>query len=232
MSESGIFYPTSISGVELDAFLAMGWFRMGQGVFTTNAIEQEEKIFRVFWLRYNLKQLAPDKKSTKKIIDCNARFEATIQPLNITQEMEELYELYKSAINFEPTSDIRQWLLEHNPSSVFDSCAIELRDQGKLIAVGIFDKGKKSIAGIMNFYNPLYKKYSPGKYLMMLKVKYALEKSMKWYYPGYIVAGYPKFDYKLFIDKLSAEIFLPELNSWIDYDEAVIHKWSGHHNIS
>lgn len=227
MTEPGFFYPTTLSGVELDAFLAMGWFRMGQGVFTTNAIVQEEQIFRVFWLRYNLKQLAPDKKSTKKIIDSNAGFEATIQPLVITAEMENLYELYKSAINFEPTSDIKQWLYENHATSIFDSHAIELRDQGKLIAVGIFDKGKKSIAGIMNFYNPLYKKHSPGKYLMLLKLKYAMEKSIKWYYPGYVVSGYPKFDYKLFVDKKSAEIFLPELNSWIDYDEAIVNKWAG-----
>ncbi len=226
MIEPGIFYPSHLTGTELDVFLAMGWYRMGQGIFTTHGIFQEEQIFRVFWLRYNLQQLAPYKKSTNKIIDNNLHFDVTIKSLAVTEEMEALYELYKAGILFEAANNIRQWLYEAASSNVFDTYMIEVRDGGTLIAVGIFDKGKKAIAGIMNFYNPLYKKYSLGKYLMLLKIKYAQDKKMKWYYPGYIVPGYPKFDYKLFVDKLSAEVFIPESNAWQLYDEALLNQLS------
>ncbi len=226
MIEPGIFYPSHLTGSELDVFLAMGWYRMGQGIFTTHGIVQEEKLFRVFWLRYNLQQLAGQKKSTKKIIESCSNFDVSIKPLNVTQEMEDLYDLYKAGIQFEAASSVRQWLYEAADSNVFQTYMIEIREGEKLIALGIFDKGKKSIAGIMNFYNPAYKKCSLGKYLMLLKIKYAQDQKIKWYYPGYIVPGYPKFDYKLFVDKLAAEIFIPEANSWQLYDQALVNQLS------
>lgn len=226
MIEPGIFYPSHLTGTELDVFLAMGWYRMGQGIFTTHGIVQQEQLFRVFWLRYNLQQLAPQKKSTKKIIDSCSNFHVGIKPLNVTKEVEDLYDLYKTGIQFEAASSVRQWLYEATDSNVFHTYMIEIREGGQLIAVGIFDKGKKSIAGIMNFYNPAYKKCSLGKYLMLLKIKYAQEKKIQWYYPGYIVPGYPKFDYKLFVDKLAAEIFIPEANSWQLYDQALVNQLS------
>ncbi len=231
MIEPGIFYPSHLTGTELDVFLAMGWYRMGQGIFTTHGIVQQEQVFRVFWLRYDLQKLGPYKKSSKKIMETCCQFEVSIKPVNVTQEMEDLYELYKMGIHFEAASSVRQWLYEASNTNVFETYMIEVRDGAQLIAVGIFDKGKKSIAGIMNFYNPLYKKCSLGKYLMLLKIKYAQEKKIKWYYPGYIVAGYPKFDYKLFVDKLAAEIFVPEQNSWRPYDEAIINQLSSYKGV-
>ena len=51
---------------------------------------------------------------------------------------------------------------------------VQVRDGDKLIAVGYFDKGKTAIAGILNMYHPDYKQYSPGKFLMLKKLEYAL----------------------------------------------------------
>ena len=227
MTESEAFYPPRLSGTQMDAFLAIGWYRMGQAFFTTDAIMHKEEIFKVFWLRYNLQKVGPEKKSNAKIIENNSRFEATIQPLEVTEEMDNLYELYKAGINFEGAASIEQWLYEGKPRNVFDSYSVTVRDNGTLIAVGIFDKGKKAIAGILNFYNPLYKKYSPGKYLMLLKIKYAQQDNIKWYYPGYIVPGYPKFDYKLFVDKLAAEIYIPKAKAWKGYNEMLVKTLTG-----
>ncbi len=226
MIEPGIFYPSRLTGTELDVFLSMGWYRMGQGIFTTHGIVQQDQVYRVFWLRYDLQQLALPKKSTKKIMESCSHFESMVGRLNVTQEMEDLYEVYKAGIQFEAASSVRQWLYDASTTNVFDTYMIEVRDAGELIAVGVFDRGKKSIAGIMNFYNPLYKKCSLGKYLMLRKIKYAQDQNIKWYYPGYIVAGYPKFDYKLFVDKLAAQIFIPESNSWQLYDPALVQQFS------
>lgn len=129
-----------------------------------------------------------------------------------------MYELYKSSLTFTPASSVQNWLFDQQTNNVYDSFLVEVRDQCSLIAAGIFDNGQKSIAGIMNFFLPDYKKYSLGKYLMLLKIEYALSQGKKWYYPGYIVEGYPKFDYKLFVDKAAAEIFIPEQNGWRRYD--------------
>ena len=69
----------------------------------------------------------------------------------------------------------------------------------------------------MNFYHPDYKKYSLGKYLMLLKINHAKAMGKEWYYPGYIVPGNRRFDYKLFIGIEIAEIWVPESNNWLNY---------------
>ena len=74
----------------------------------------------------------------------------------------------------------------------------------------------------MNFYHPDYKKFSLGKYLMLIKIQYALQAEKKLYYPGYIVHNYPRFDYKLFVDSNAAEIYIPERQGWFPYDAALL----------
>lgn len=216
MSEPGIYYPTALTAEQLDNFLEKGCYRMGQGIFTTNFVIQEDNLYRVYWLRYNL-NLLNRSDSSKKIIKINRFFTTSILPLRITAELEELYTHYKSALSFNPAASVRHWLLEEQTNNVYDTAMIEVRDQGKLIAAGIFDNSRHSIAGILNFYHPGYKKYSLGKYLMLLKIEYALAYGKQWYYPGYIVEHYPKFDYKLFADKNAAELFIPEQNQWCRY---------------
>ena len=101
--------------------------------------------------------------------------------------------------------------------TVFDSYVIEVRDGEKLIAAGIFDNGDESIAGIMNFYDPEYRRQSPGKYLMLLKTEYARQQQKAYYYPGYIVGNYPKFDYKLFTCQPATEVFDDLANQWVPF---------------
>ena len=223
MTDTGIYYPDSLTGDQLDSFLAKGWYRMGQGIFTTNFVIQDDNLYRVYWLRYNLNLLKNGVRS-KKIIKINRHFTTSILPLYISSELEELYAQYKTTLTFEPAASVQQWLLEEQTNNVYDTAMIEVRDQGKLIAAGIFDKGRHSIAGILNFYLPGYKKYSLGKYLMLLKIEYGLAQGKKWYYPGYIVQDFPKFDYKLFADKTAAELFIPEQNIWCPYVEGLMEK--------
>ena len=221
MTEPGIYYPENLTGEQLDSLLAQGWYRMGQGIFTTNYIFQENATYRVYWLRYNLLQ-AQLGKSHQKIKTANTKFTVAVKPLEITDELEILYALYKTSITFDAANSVEHWLYMERSGNIYNTRIIEVRDNGLLIAAGIFDMGENSIAGIMNFYNPAYKKYSLGKYLMLQKMEYAKSLGMQWYYPGYIVYGYPKFDYKLFADKKAAELFIPELNGWISYNPALL----------
>lgn len=221
MTEPSIYYPEQLKGKQLDAFLERGWYRMFQSLFTTHFITEQDRFYRVFWLRYNLSLIKFGRK-LKQLIQNNDRFSYSIKKTEPTEEVEALYAMYKTGINFDPAQSVQQWLFGDSLVNVFDSYMVEVRDNDLLIAIGVFDKGEKSIAGIMNFYHPAYKKFSPGKYLMLLKMRYALDCHLQWYYPGYIIYGYSKFDYKLFADKDAAEIYVPELNSWLSYDPSIM----------
>lgn len=231
LSENYVYYPDQLSAEELDSFLEKGWYRMGQSLFTTHYIMLQESIYRVFWLRYNLSALSFSKYQ-QQLIKRNSQFNLTIKPVRLTDELEDLYTLYKTGITFEPAQSIQHWLYGDQSKNVFDTDIIEIRDHEKLIAAGILDKGNQAIAGIMNFYDPAYKKYSLGKYLMLLKMQYAKAKNMKWYYPGYIVYNHSGFDYKLFPGNTTTEVFVPELEGWKIYDAQLIARYGKGININ
>jgi arginyl-tRNA--protein-N-Asp/Glu arginylyltransferase len=216
MTEPGIFYPEKLSPGQLDSFLEMGWYRMGQGIFTTHYISHQDNLYQVYWLRYNLKKIFFDKPH-QKILNSNRNFTVRFLPLHITSEQEALFTIYKTGIDFDPAETIKHLLLGEAAHNIYDTHVIEVRDHNVLIAAGIFDYGKNSIAGILNFYHPAYKKYSLGKYLMLLKIIHAQAMGKHWYYPGYIVKDFPKFDYKLFAGKSAAELYLQEFSSWHSY---------------
>lgn len=222
MTNPVYYNPEHLSAEQLDTLLAMGWYRMHQSIFTTNYIFIEDKTLRVFWLRYPVQAIQLSKKH-EKLLQQNKRFEIINKPLSVTVELEELYSFYKEAIAFEPSPSVQSWLYgEEQHKEIYNTHIFEIRDNGRLIAAGIYDNGKKSIAGIMNFYHPEYKKFSLGKYLVLLKAQYAKDSQRKWYYPGYITYGYPAFDYKLFLGEQNTEVLFPELNGWYRYNEKLI----------
>jgi arginine-tRNA-protein transferase len=161
----------------------------------------------------------------QRLLKRNEQFSITKKPFKLTDELEELFTLYKTGIDFEPALSVQHWLYGDQLHNVFSTELLEIRDNNKLIAAGITDSGHESIAGIMNFYHPEYKKYSPGKYLMLLKMQYAKAKNIKWYYPGYIVYNHPGFDYKLFVDKNAIEVFIPEMENWNLYNSELIDRY-------
>jgi leucyl-tRNA---protein transferase len=221
-----IRYHPNVRGFLLDNYLNQGWFRIGQFIFTTDYIPTDNTDYRVFWLRYRLDQFVFGKKQLK-LLKANNHLSARIAPLLITEELNELYQRYYNQLNFPASPTLRYNLFEFGGieitnNNVYDTQLIEIRDGDKLVAAGVFDMGENSIAGVINFYDPQYKKLSLGKYLMLLKLEYALQHKMEFYYPGYIALNYEKFDYKLFPGTEAAEIFDPITNFWYAYDRQLM----------
>ena len=223
---NGIRFPEQIGGAELDAFLAKGWYRLGQAIFTMDYLPYQGQWYRLFWLRFRLNSLQWGKKQ-KYILSINRRFDTSIEPFELTDELENLYSIYRASVSFDASPTVKHFLYDADlpaagTGNAYETNMYMIRDNGQLIAVGIFDKGQDSIAGIMNFYHPDYKKYSLGKFMMMEKINYALKTGRAWYYPGYIASGYAKFDYKLFPDQEAAEIFDPSTGLWLPYSPELI----------
>lgn len=209
--------PEYMSGEMLDHYLQYGWYRIQQKMITTDVIIGEDaSLMPVFWIRFDLLKYLQGKRSAK-IMALNRHFTIEVKPFEINAAHENLFEDYKSGIDFQLMDSVKQYLLGDEDRNVYDTRMIEVRDSGRLIAVGIFDEGKSAIAGILNFYHPAYKKYSPGKFLMLLKMNYAKSRNHLYYYPGYICTRNPKFDYKLFPDKNSTEVFLRNRQQWLPY---------------
>jgi leucyl-tRNA---protein transferase len=211
-----VHYPESLTAQQLDNYLADGWYRMQQMIFTTDVIVKEEQLLPVFWLRLSLEKYIPVKKANQ-IIARNKEYTVECNTAIITEELEELYQLYKSSVNFELSVTIHDSLIGEAATSIYNTHCLTIRDKSKLIAAGFFDEGDNSIAGILNIYHPDYANQSLGKYLMLLKIEYALQQQKLYYYTGYLSTADSKFDYKLFVSKEATEVYYRKLRQWIPW---------------
>ncbi len=205
--------PLSISPEQLDDYLARGWFRMNQTIFTTHFLQFNNIFYSAIWLRIDIARYVPDKNHRLALKGIKA-FRTEVQPAQITREHEVLYEKYKAGVAFESYSSLRQLLLANNTYSIYNTLQVNIYAGEDLIASGFFDTGKTSAQGIVCIYNPAFKKYSLGKCLIYTKIDYCRQNKLLYFYPGYTVPGYPAFDYKLQIGTQNMQYYNRSANMW------------------
>jgi len=209
-----------LPGDFLDYYLAQGYYRMGQNLFTCQFLPLETGLYTTHWLRLAVASVAYGPKQ-RHLFRLNERFAVTVRSFRLTPEYEALYALYYQSIDFDANPSLGDLLLEGSSHNVFDTHVLEVRDGERLIAAGVFDHGTDALAGIVNFYDPAYRKHSLGKYLMLLKLENARRHGLGYYYPGYLVHNYPKFDYKLWACPAATEVFNARTHQWriFNWDE-------------
>jgi leucyl-tRNA---protein transferase len=216
--------PSELVPAQLDVYLQQGWFRMGQSIFTTHFIRFKDQLFSTIWLRVELHKFLPDALQNK-LVKKNSSFTSIIQPATLTEEKENLYTRYRSQRSFNPSPSLHDLLLGQSSShSIYQTYEVAIHDKGNLIAIGFFDVGETSAAGIVSIYDPAYKKHSLGKHLIYLKIQYCQMLGLKYFYPGYFVPGYSLFDYKLSIGNYALEFLALSRTQWLP-----INHFSQHH---
>ena len=219
------FHPDELPGSDLDKLLALGWYRMNQTIFTSSHVGLDE-IYRVHWLRYLIWDIKIH-SSHKRIRSRNKTFHHIIQDFTaIRADHTELHQRYYAFIDFDGALSIEECLFGEQPSTknIYNTKCITVYDQDQLVAVGYFDVGDKAAASILHFFDPLYKKYSLGKYLILLTIDYLKLNGFDFYYPGYVVEGNDKMNYKLFLGKQEAQYFDPLTGSWKYFKESILVK--------
>lgn len=218
-------YPETIKPQELDNYLANGWYRMQQHLFTVSHWLNGENfhVDRVWWLRFHINNIL-EHRSHRKIMKACQGFTVTFDKHeDVTEESIELYERYIRSVDFEGYESLEGCLYGDKPNQrIFNSWSISVRDNEQLIAQGIIDLGEKSILAKVNFYEPAYKQYSLGKFLILKTLEFMRKKGFEWYYPGYVIVDRPKFDYKFFLGKESAEYYDAETETWKPYNDVIM----------
>jgi leucyl-tRNA---protein transferase len=217
-----LHYPiNSLKGEQLDEYLEKGWFRMGQTIFTTNFLKFSGLLYSVIWLRIDLLTFKPT-KTQQKLQKLNTKFKVEIKPsIAVTPEHLILFNKYKNHVPFDASPSLTHLLYDDKFSNVFDTYEVNIYDNRKLIACGIFDLGNDASTGITCFYDPDYQKYSLGKYLMFLKMDFSKKQGMSYFYPGYFAPNYPIFDYKLDLAKPYLEFLDLSTNLWEPFEEYI-----------
>ncbi|MEM9992319.1 MAG: arginine-tRNA-protein transferase, partial [Bacteroidota bacterium] len=186
-----------MSGATLDHYLAKGWYRMGQGIFTCHFLCFGERIYSAIWLRLSLKDYT-FRKSLRKVIKRNQQFKTLIRPAQIDKQKEILYQRYRwYSFKGNISTSLQESLQDGGHTNIYNTYESCVYDGDKLVAVSFFDLGDNSIASILGMYDPDYAGYSLGFYTMLVEIQYGQAQQFDYYYPGYIVPGYERFDYKM-----------------------------------
>jgi|AntRauTorckE5430_2_1112549.scaffolds.fasta_scaffold00508_11 arginine-tRNA-protein transferase len=212
--------PFVLSPESLDWHLGKGWYRMGGHIFTTHFLFFQEQPYSAIWIRVDLQNFQFSKRQ-RKLLRRNAKlFELGSGPRVIDTERENLYVRYAADFDGRISPTIADSLEDYEgKASLFNTWETTVRDKvsGQLVGVSYFDLGDQAAASILGVYDPLLKSFSLGYYTMLLEIQYCIDNGMRYYYPGYVVPGYQRFDYKLRLG--NSEYFDLRTDSWIAYDQ-------------
>ena len=190
-------YLEDLAPNQLDTYLSRGWYRMGQAVFTCRFLLFQDRLFPAVWIRLPLAGYH-FRKSLRKLQKRNdRRFRTVVREAQLNPEKESLYQRYRRSFHGRIAPTLRSSLLDDADYNIFDTWEVNVYDRDQLVAFSFFDLGEKSLASILGVYDPNYASFSLGFYTMLEEIRFGLRTGMEHYYPGYVVPGYDKFDYKL-----------------------------------
>src|SRR5689334_21636891 len=101
--------PPVLSPDSLDEYLARGWFRMGQSIFTTHFLCFKHQFYSALWLRIDLTHTSDD-TNFKKLQKLNKNLRVEFRVAYITEEKEALFSRYKESITFDTSESIQHLL--------------------------------------------------------------------------------------------------------------------------
>lgn len=218
-----VLKPAQCTPEEFDIMLSLGWYPMEQTIFTTSHLFREEETppMKVHWLRYPVTSVR-ERASMRRIRSRNRHFEIELaDPFVHKAELDALYEKYVNSIDFDGYSTIEKATFKGDGPNIYSTKAIIIREGERIVSCGIFHEGVTSAASILHFYDPEYNRFSPGKYLILKTLDYCRLQGMEWYYPGYVIQGNPKMNYKLFLGQETAQYYHPEptplSGSWLSF---------------
>ena len=217
-------YPEFLPHQKLDEYLARGWFRMGQMIFTCRFLCFEGKLYTAVWTRLDLEGYTFRKSLRKIFTRNNKQFRVVIRRAILDKEKNDLYLIHRKRFGGHVSSNLRKSLFGDADYNIYDTWESCVYDGEKLVAASFFDLGNNSIASIMGLFHPDYAKYSLGFYTMLLEIDFGIRSGAKYYYPGYVVPYYLKFDYKLRIG--DTDYYDPDRKKWIPYSEIDFDKLS------
>jgi arginine-tRNA-protein transferase len=210
-------YPDYIPPEELDRYLERGWYRMGQTIFTTHFLCFQERLYSAIWVRLHLPSHQLRKSQRKMMRRNGARFRIVYQEESvITPAKEALFHRYRKTFKGYLGNSLQESLYDSEEQNIYDTREVQIYDGDQLVGLSFFDLGRESAASITGIYDPNYRDYSLGYYSMLLEMAYCQQQGLKYYYPGYVVPGFDRFDYKLRIGPV--EYYALDQQRWLPYE--------------
>ena len=194
---SRLIAPDSLSGAQLDDYLAGGWYRIGQNLSFCEFVSMAQGTFGVIWTRVPLQGYKAKKSSRRIMRRVERDFTVSIHPQQYDPEHEQLYQRYLTITSSARAPSLQNLCGGFGADNIFETWEISIRDGDELVGFSWFDLGEDSIESITGVYDPRLSSYGVGVYTMLREIEFARERGISHYYAGYILCGDPCMDYKL-----------------------------------
>lgn len=208
---------------DLDAYLARGWYRIGQAMVTCRFVwSQEGGLRSAIWTRTRLSGYGFS-RSLRRLHRKNlGRFRVTEGPLVIDDDREDLYRRYRAHARGSRPPTLGEALNGDSLHDRFDTREIGIYDdQDRLVAFSAFDIGQDSLQSLMGVYDPALSTHSLGFWTLLLEVEHAQSLGLSYHYAGYVLPGDPSMDYKLRLGHME----------FLDPDEHVWRPWQDFEHV-
>ena len=179
-----------------DRRLAEGWFRSGPIMVWAKVLCLDEQIRGLVQIRLPLDEKDGASRSARRRFRRNReRFRTEIGPARIDLEREALYEKTKHRFMSFVSSELGPLVFGEDPS-LYETRECAVYDGDRLVAVSYFDVGREAIASQLGLHDPDYANHGLGTYTLLEEVDFGRSIGAKYLYPGYVVPGSSRFDYK------------------------------------
>lgn len=190
--------PREMSPAEYDRRMAEGWFRSGSVLFQADLLCIDDRIRGVVQIRLPLNTDRPGRERRRSLRRNRERFRVEFGPARVDADRQRLYDRTKRRFMSFVLADLEPLVFGEN-QGVFDTRECAVYDGDRLVAVSYFDVGSEAVASQLGLHDPDYARFGLGKYTLFEEIEWAREQGAAYLYPGYLVPGLPRFDYKLSI---------------------------------
>lgn len=189
------FHADDVAPGQLDLLLADGWRHFGTHFFRYNFGYFEFDIRHVIPLRIRVVDFSLS-KSQRRVLRDNQDLQVEINPIRVTDEAVDLFERHKQRFKFGIPDSIYDFLSDDPAHVPCESFEVDVRLDGRLVAVSYFDVADISVSAIYAMFDPMIPKRSLGILTMLKEIEHALANGKEFYYQGYAYEGESFYDYK------------------------------------
>lgn len=215
--------PEHLSPQELDRWLARGWYRMGQSLFTARYVVFDEVLRAAVWTRLDLQGYQFRKGLRRVLRKVDSRFRVEIDHAVLDDEREALYQRYRAVARGDRSPSLYDFLYGDSSLSIFDTWEVRVWDGDHLVAFSWFDVGERAIQSLIGVYEPELAEHSLGFFTMLAEIRFGMGSGRRWFYPGYILPGDPSMDYKLRIGEVEfLDLDTGKWRPWADFPTYVL----------
>jgi arginine-tRNA-protein transferase len=205
--------PERLTPGELDARLARGWYRMGDGLITTDFLLWDGEIRSTLWTRLDVRGHRFNRSVRKLMAGNGRRFRSRVGALVVDGERDRLYARYLEAVGGDRAESLSVVVGGSRGLGLFDSREVSVWDEERLVAFSWFDLGDESVESLIGVYDPEYARHSLGLYTMLLEIVETAALGKRYHYSGYVLAEPSSMDYKLRVGSL--EYLDAETSRWL-----------------